>query len=172
MKWLARLKKQKIPASQPTEPTEPGFVGFVGAVDEPILKFTDVVAPANDDRPVLAPAGAFAAVALDRWAWPNSLAMNGVEINTFSARLVRFTDQGLTSGRAEALADLLVARDRDTDDRGLCLECQHLVPGPDSYCSRWAQAGLGSATLPQSFTTMLQRCQAFKGHDHDESRTK
>lgn len=30
---------------------------------------------------------------LDRWCWPHSAAMNGAEIDTFTARLARFTDK-------------------------------------------------------------------------------
>ena len=63
----------------------------------------------------------------DRWAWPHSEAMNGREIDTFTARLARFTDKGLMLDDAEKLADKLVTRDRESDDRRLCLECVHLA---------------------------------------------
>ena len=40
---------------------------------------------ANDTTPATDP---------DRWCWPHSEAMNGQEIDTFTARLARFTDKG------------------------------------------------------------------------------
>ena len=45
---------------------------------------------------------------LDRWCWPHTIAMNSAEINTFKARLARFTDKGLTLEDADELADKLV----------------------------------------------------------------
>ena len=63
----------------------------------------------------------------DRWCWPRSSAMNGVEIETFTARLYRFTDKGLPRSDGEALADKLVVRDREQDDRRVCLECRHFA---------------------------------------------
>ena len=47
----------------------------------------------------------------DRWCWPHGAAMNTVEIDTFTARLARFTDKGMSLSDAEALADKLVVRD-------------------------------------------------------------
>lgn len=61
----------------------------------------------------------------DRWCWPHSTAMTGTEIDTFTTRLARFTDKGFSLDDSEALADRLVARDRDGDDRHLCAECAH-----------------------------------------------
>ena len=55
----------------------------------------------------------------DRWCWPHSAAMTGREIETFTARLSRFTDKGLSLDDGEALADKLVTRDREADDRRL-----------------------------------------------------
>ena len=63
----------------------------------------------------------------DRWAWPHSQAMNTVEIGTFTARLARFADKGIKLDAAQALADRLVTRDREADERRLCLECAHLA---------------------------------------------
>ena len=41
----------------------------------------------------------------DRWCWPNSSAMNSAEIDTFAARLHKFTDKGLARPHGEVLAD-------------------------------------------------------------------
>ena len=65
----------------------------------------------------------------DLWCWPHTEAMNSAEINTFKARLARFTDKGLSLDDADASADKLVLRDRDLDDRRLCLECIYLSGG-------------------------------------------
>lgn len=39
----------------------------------------------------------------DRWCWPHSAAMNGQEIDTFTARLARLTDKGASLEEAERL---------------------------------------------------------------------
>jgi hypothetical protein len=49
----------------------------------------------------------------DRWCWPNSEAMTGREIDTFAARLTRFTDKGMGLDAAESVADRLMRRDRE-----------------------------------------------------------
>ncbi len=99
----------------------------------------------------------------DACCWPHSSAMNGAEIDTFTARLAWFTDKGLSLIDAEALADKLVIRDREGDDRRVCLECVHLRHG--ERCGNWQQAGVAirarDAQLPGDFTTLLQRCGGF-----------
>lgn len=101
----------------------------------------------------------------DRWCWPHSSAMNSAEIDTFTARLARFTDKGLTLGDAEALADKLVKRDREMDDRCMCVECAHLQGAGRWRCSNTMMAGIGPHTadtqLPSSLTHQLQRCAGF-----------
>ena len=61
----------------------------------------------------------------DLWCWPQSIVMNGAEIDTLTARLERFIDKGFSLDDSEALVDRLVVRDRDGDDRHLCVECAH-----------------------------------------------
>lgn len=100
----------------------------------------------------------------DRWCWPHSNAMNGAEIDRFTVRLARFTDQGLSPIEAEALADKLVIRDRDGDDRRLCLECEHLN---GCRCAAWRRAAVGGPVLPTALLALPQRCAAF-----DAGRTK
>lgn len=106
-----------------------------------------------------------AEVLADSCCWPYSSAMNGKEIDTFTARLARFTDKGLSLIDAERLADKLVARDREGDDRRVCLECAHLHHG--GRCGNWQAAGVAirarDAQLPGDFTAMLQRCDGFTG---------
>lgn len=99
----------------------------------------------------------------DAWCWPHSTAMNGAEIHTFTARLARFIDKGLIPAEAETLADKLVVRDRDADDRRYCLECVHLRHG--GRCGNWQKAGIAikaiGTRLPDDFITILQRCDGF-----------
>ena len=102
----------------------------------------------------------------DRWAWPHSAAMNGAEIDTFTARLARFTDRGLGLDDAEALADKLVTRDRESDDRRLCFECIHLAGYSGTWgCRNWQRAGVATkarnAQLPAALVVQLQRCDGF-----------
>ena len=104
----------------------------------------------------------------DRWAWPHSAAMNGAEIDAFTARLARFTERGLGLDDAEKLADKLVTRDRESDDRRLCLECVHLAGHAAGAwgCRGWQRAGVAiksrDAGLPSELVSKLQRCDGFK----------
>lgn len=94
----------------------------------------------------------------DRWCWPFSSAMNTAELGRFTARVARFTDRGLPLVEAEALADRLVIRDRDGDDRRLCLECVHLS---SRRCAAWRLAAVGGPVLPTALLALPQRCAAF-----------
>jgi hypothetical protein len=99
----------------------------------------------------------------DRWCWPHITAMNGSEIDLFTARLARFTDKGVIQIDAESLSDMLVIRDRDDDDRALCLECTHLAGWRTSWCcGNWQAAGIAhrarDAQLPADLVMKLQRC--------------
>lgn len=76
------------------------------------------------------------------WGWTEA------ETQTFLVRQAQFKRLRLPDDQTEALADSLVARDRDGDDRRLCVECAHCRPGP--RCSR------GLAVLH-----VLQRCDHF-----------
>ena len=94
--------------------------------------------------------------------------MTGAEIDTFTERLSRFTDKGLSLIDGEALADKLVQRDRESDDRRLCLECTHLAGHAGSWrCGNWRAAALATqardAQLPGEMVLELQRCDGFKG---------
>lgn len=103
----------------------------------------------------------------DCWCYPHSTAMNGNEIDLFTARLHRFTDKGLTRTDGEALAYRLVIRDREADDRRSCLECRHLSGyGNTSWrCGNWQAAGVAirprDTQLPADLVLQLQRCDGF-----------
>ena len=163
MNWLARLKKiETVPQQKATEPTKPGYVGFVALDIAPMQKTNGDLQAANDPAP--------AAADPDRWCWPHSTAMNTGEIDTFTARLAMFTDKGLSLDDSEALADKLVLRDRESDDRRLCLECVHLAGRAGVMrCAQWQRAGLGAAGVAAGLHLVLQRCDSFK--DQHPQRT-
>lgn len=188
-RWLARLKSEKSPDTYATKPTKPpegvekvGFVGFVASSRVTISKnerggdpgFVGFVAsPAapfqkieGEGRPSKAGAEAVndAAPAADpdRWCWPHSPAMNSREIDTFTARLARFTDKGLTLEDGERLADKLVIRDREGDDRRLCLECAHLHGAGCWRCGNARAADVPAQGVARDLVLMLQRCGGFR----------
>lgn len=121
---------------------------------------------ANDPAP---PPDSVAIDNPDRWCWPSGTAMTGAEIDSFTARLARFTDKGVIHADAERIADKLVQRDRESDDRRLCLECTHLAGyGATSWrCGNWQAAkvahGAQDSKLPADLVMQLQRCDGFKG---------
>ena len=113
----------------------------------------------------LAHARAFVPIDPNRWAWPAFTSMTGVEIETFTARLAWFTDKGLDLDASERLADRLVTRDREYDERRHCLECLHLHRGGGWRCGNWARAGIAvrarDAQLSPDFVDQLQHCDGF-----------
>jgi hypothetical protein len=103
----------------------------------------------------------------DRWCWPLNITMTGAEIDAFTARLARFTSKGFSLDDGEALSDKLVMRDRESDDRRLCLECLHLSGhAAGSWgCRNWQQAEVVNnsrdARLPAELVRTLQHCNGF-----------
>ena len=94
----------------------------------------------------------------DRWCWPHSDAMTGAEIDRMVLRIERFVVRGLNLIDADALADKLVIRDRDGDDRRTCLECDNLSR---RRCGQWQQAGIGGPEVSVDLVGLLQRCAGF-----------
>jgi hypothetical protein len=88
--------------------------------------------------------------------------MNGREIDNMAARLGRFTDKGMGLDDAERLADKLVTRDRDGDDRRLCLECAHLHGAGRWRCGNCGPADVAPQVLAPELVTLLQRCGGFR----------
>lgn len=182
MPKVARVAKVAVANLQKPPANDPGSVVTVAKVA--------TVAVANDPRanpdsgsgtvrpPGLTPALMAASIALDAqihaagllpgnadWhCWPDSTAWTGAEIDTFTARLARFSTKGVTHTEAEALADRLVQRDRGSDDRALCLECTHLAGyGASSWrCGNWERSGIAitprSTQLAADLVFKLQRC--------------
>lgn len=90
----------------------------------------------------------------DAYCWPASSAMNGAEIVTFMERTARFTDRGMRLPTAEALADRLVLRDREGDDRKTCMECRNMRRNGGCAVAHLAMP-IGEMSLA------LQRCSQF-----------
>ena len=80
----------------------------------------------------------------DRWCWPHSSAMTGREIDTMVERTALFNQRGLPELDAELLADKLVVRDRELDERRLCFECQHLQAQPAHHGRSWPELRCGN----------------------------
>ena len=163
--WLARLKTQNAPDTQAREPRKPhgqandrGLLGFLAHPQGHIQKFDEAVV--NPETP----AANAPAIDPDRWAWPHSSAMNGQELDTLMARQALFCQRGAAPQDAERLADSLVNRDRDSDDRRLCLECRHLHGAGPYRCGNAQAAGV-HADLARDLVLILQRC-----HGYDDAR--
>ena len=77
-------------------------------------------------------------------------AWSDAEIRQFEQRQARITWMGY-GHIAEQLAETLLHRDRDLDERRLCVECAHGGPG-------WRCKKLGEAF----FLEQLQRCPSFR----------
>lgn len=154
MSWLARLKKMD-PSSVARHPAS--------NADALVNLDTPSMAPAaNDLAQVLVPVTERQEP--DRWAWPHSQAMTGREIETMVERTSFFNRRGLPALEAELLADRLVTRDRDGDDRRLCVECLNMSGRSGAFrCAQWELAGLGQAGIPAGLAVQLQRCDGFKG---------
>ena len=93
--------------------------------------------------------------------------MNTQEIATFIVRLEQFSLKGVALPEAELLAERLLLRDRDEDERQLCLECQHLQGDVGRWrCANAQRAGMAvgtaNAPLPAGLTQQLQRCPGLK----------
>ena len=81
------------------------------------------------------------------------------EIDAFTARQARFTRMGRAAD-AEHLAERLALRDRQHDDRRLCLECAALAD--NRRCLAAARGRLAGADRRlEPVPTILQRCPGF-----------
>lgn len=101
----------------------------------------------------------------DRWCWPHSSAMNGGEIDTFIRRLSVFAKRGLSLDDRESLADRLVIRDRESDNRRACLECMHFNSQVETQgCGNWEEVGIKAkdSQLSREQVRSLQLCNGFK----------
>ena len=77
----------------------------------------------------------------------------------FVARVSLFIRRGVDASEADDLAERLVLRDREGDDRALCLECSRYRP---RNCTAYRAAGLQSHEVGHDLAARLQRCLAFR----------
>jgi hypothetical protein len=173
MSWLARLKTGKTPMKDATKTTETLFVVSVAPTLAPLQKNKYSTKAANDTASAPKPMaaivdiGALSYLDPDAYCWPHSSAMNTAEIDLFTAGLHSFTNKGLTVNDGEVLADKLVVRDRESDDRNVCLECSHLTGhGARTWrCGNWRAAGVAhqasDAQLATDLVMLPQRCYGF-----------
>lgn len=87
-----------------------------------------------------------------------AVAWTDADVSRFLHRRARLLRWGWAEPEAEALAERLVKRDRDTDPRVTCTECSHYRPG---RCSNHRSAGLSTAEVGRDLAGMLQRCAGF-----------
>lgn len=170
---LAPFQKNEGPTAAANDtaptPTPTTVMVDIGTVRPPGLSPLLLAASLALDASIVA-AGALPGSDPDAHCWPHSTAMNGAEIDLFTARLHRFTDKGLTIADGESLADKLVVRDREADDRRFCMECRHLSGvGQTSWrCGNWQAAGVAirsrDSLLPADLVLQLQRCHGFTPH--------
>lgn len=173
MSWRDKVQAMRegtnseiVPASVPPKLPKPGFVSSVSRVPLHISEKKE----ASNDSPAAQALNPEPDADPDRWCWPHSSAMNTGEIDLFTARLARFTDKGLSITDGDELADKLVFRDRELDDRRVCLECSHFAGhGSGSWrCGNWQTAGVAvrarDAQLSTDLVMQLQRCDGFKAH--------
>jgi hypothetical protein len=138
---------------------------IVGTIRPPGLSPTLLAASLALDAQIQA-AGLLPGNAPDSDSYPTT-AMTGSKPDLFAQRVTFMQGKGINAADAETYADKLVARDRENDDRRLCLECLHLHGyGPTSWrCGAWQQAGIATqardAQLPADLVQQLQRCDGF-----------
>jgi hypothetical protein len=86
------------------------------------------------------------------------VAWNDADISAFLNRRARLLRWGWAEPDADALAERLVARDREQDSRVSCIECTHYRPG---RCGNHRRAGLHTHDLGRNLAELLQRCAGF-----------
>jgi hypothetical protein len=163
MSWLDRLKNENTPGTHATKPTKPnsrdekaGFVGFVAYPHAHIQK-----SQAADEGGINTDS-----TTQDAYCWPRSDACNGSELATMATRLERFARIGMDVDQAEKLADKLLTRDRESDDRNACVECSSLNGGTGGWrCMALRQRGARDPGLPMDYVSMLTRCPSFTDGD-------
>ena len=81
------------------------------------------------------------------------------DIARFLDRRARLMRWGWSETDAEKLADRMVMRDREADDRVSCTDCTHYRP---SRCGNHKRASLSTADVGRDLAAMLQRCPGFE----------
>lgn len=87
-----------------------------------------------------------------------AVAWTDADIERFNDRRARLMRWGWAEPEAEKLAERLVRRDREYDERVNCTECKHYRPG---RCGNHRRAELRTHDLGRDLAAMLQRCRGF-----------
>jgi hypothetical protein len=92
-------------------------------------------------------------------AKPELLAFLGADPR-FNARRERLLRWGWNAADAEAMAERLIRRDREADDRVSCAaDCKHYRPG---RCGNHRAADLSTPDVGRDLAALLQRCGGFE----------
>ncbi len=148
-KWAARLD-EKTPAPPPARTAktdERGVLSVLAVTPTGGAREFEALPMRTDDTAEEPKANDLAAV-----AWTDA---DMARFNRRRARLIRW---GWTEAEAEKLAERLVRRDRDADDRVSCIDCRHYRPG---QCRNPQRAGLNAGEVGRDLVAMLQRCPGF-----------
>jgi hypothetical protein len=141
MNWLARLKNEKALGTHATKPTKPGFVGFVA----PAPGASQKVECEAQTQPAPEP------------RWSDYTPASEEELARMMKRTEAFERMGLTFDEIDLVVDRLLRRDREGDDRHLCIECRHIR----GSATGWRCDALRGAIPPDWVTIRLQRCPTF-----------
>jgi hypothetical protein len=148
-------EKRKSPGTHATKATKPGFVGFVACPHGPLQKTEREAQPQPTPAPEPPKPG-------PRLSWGHYTPANAAEIARMLERVQRGAALGLSERESDELADLLHLRDREGDDRHVCIECQHIRASGTG----WRCAARGPIP-PELVATQPQRCAEFKGVSRD-----
>ena len=148
-KWAARLaEKTAAPPHHGTDKTAKRGLLSVLAVTSEGGAHEIQTAPMLASRPAEKPE----ALDLSAVAWTDS------DIAGFLGRRARLLRWGWPEADAETLAERLVKRDREHDERVSCADCRHYQPG---RCGNHRSAGLNVADVGRDLAALLQRCPGF-----------
>lgn len=88
-----------------------------------------------------------------------AVAWTDVDMALFLNRRARLLRWGWPESEAEKLADRLVRRDRESDPRLSCADCDAFRPG---RCGNHQSAGLKSPEVGRDLVALLQRCPGYR----------
>jgi hypothetical protein len=93
----------------------------------------------------------------------HAIAWDEGETGRFVARVSLFLRRGVGAEDADDLAERLVLRDRDGDDRRACVECRNLAGHVSTGLRcKAARAAAVAPDLPVALVMQQQRCPAFQ----------
>ena len=88
-----------------------------------------------------------------------AVAWTDADIARFLDRRARLMRWGWAEPEAESLAERLVKRDREHDERVSCIDCGHYRAG---RCGSRRHAGLHGSAIGRELASLLQRCPGFE----------